>query len=423
MFKGFFGGDNSEKAAPRAMNIGGTLAGGRSLPSPREFHALAYDAFRRNSVASPAIRLIADNASMVPLQVRDATGQVADESTGGAAGELRRLLSRPNQEQSGSEYMAALYAFRQITGNAFPNAVVVDGRPTELWLARPDLMEIEVNSDGTVKEYRFKTGGRIQQKWIVGAVANGLTAIKHIKTFNPLDAFWGQSPLLAAAGAIDGHNQATTWKNALLENGARPSGALRHESTLNKSEFDRLSNDLRESYEGASNAGRPMLLEGGIEWVEMSRTPREMDFNETKNGDAREIASALGIPPQLLNVQGDSTFANAKLARIRLWQETLMPLIEAVLDDLNGWLVPFFDPTGSEGLKITPDFSGIDAFQQAQVERWKDMDQVNFMTLNEKRRRAGFSDIVGGDVIIMNRAPLDDLDSIGDNNDQNGNGE
>ena len=69
---------------------------------------------------------------------------------------------------------------------------------------------------------------------------------------------------------------------------------------LSCAQFERLKKDLSEQYEGAVNAGRPMVLEGGLDWKAMSMTPKDMDFMEAKHSAAREIALAFGVPPMLL---------------------------------------------------------------------------------------------------------------------------
>ena len=50
--------------------------------------------------------------------------------------------------------------------------------------------------------------------------------ILHVKLFHPLNDHYGLSPIEAAASAIDIHNTASRWNKALLDNSARPSGAL-----------------------------------------------------------------------------------------------------------------------------------------------------------------------------------------------------
>jgi HK97 family phage portal protein len=146
--------------------------------------------------------------------------------------------------------------------------------------------------------------------------------------------------LEAAGRLINLHDRATQWNQTLLKNGARPSGALivGGNNYLSQEQFDRLRQELNEKYYGSNNAGKPMLLEGGLEWKEMSISPKDMDFVESKNSAAREIALAFGVPPQLLGINGDNTYSNMQEARLALWEETLIPLLDKIADSLSNWL-------------------------------------------------------------------------------------
>ena len=75
-------------------------------------------------------------------------------------------------------------------------------------------------------------------------------------------------------------------------------------------QFSRLKSELETSFQGARQAGRPLLLEGGLDWKPLSLTPKDMDFIEAKNVAAREIALAIGVPPMLLGIPGDNTYSN-----------------------------------------------------------------------------------------------------------------
>jgi phage portal protein BeeE len=88
--------------------------------------------------------------------------------------------------------------------------------------------------------------------------------ILHLTFFHPLDDHYGLAPIEPAAVAIDTHNAGSKWNKALLDNAARPSGALVYSgpegAVLSDSQFDRLKRELTDTYQGAVNAGRPLLL-------------------------------------------------------------------------------------------------------------------------------------------------------------------
>ena len=86
------------------------------------------------------------------------------------------------------------------------------------------------------------------------------------------------------------------------------------------------SRSSTEQYQGAANAGRPLVLEGGLDWKAMSLSPKDMDFMEAKHAAAREIALAFGVPPMLLAIPGDNTYANYQEANRVFWRQTVLPL-------------------------------------------------------------------------------------------------
>ena len=130
------------------------------------------------------------------------------------------------------------------------------------------------------------------------------------------------------------HNAASAWNKALLDNAARPSGALVYKgengANLSEEQFERLRDELAANFSGAANAGRPLLLEGGLTWQTMSLSPKDMDFIELKHGAAREIALAFGVPPMLLGIPGDNTYANYREANLAFWRQTVLPLAARV---------------------------------------------------------------------------------------------
>ena len=138
-----------------------------------------------------------------------------------------------------------------------------------------------------------------------------------------------------------------------MENAARPSGALVFngaDGQLTEEQFDRLKAELVQSHSGPGNAGRPLLLEGGLDWKPMALSPAEMDFTQARREAAREIALAFGVPPLLLGLPGDNTYANYREANEAFRRQTVTPLVAKTARALTTWLRPWF----GEGLEIRP---------------------------------------------------------------------
>jgi HK97 family phage portal protein len=183
----------------------------------------------------------------------------------------------------------------------------------------------------------------------------------------------------------------------LLKNGARPSGALivGGGNYLSDEQFNRLKQELQEKYYGSNNAGKPMLLEGGLDWKEMSISPKDMDFVESKNSAAREIALAFGVPPQLLGINGDNTYSNMQEARLALWEETLIPLLDKIADSLTNWLSQQF----GEEIVVDFDRDSISILTERRQKLWMTLNNISFMSVNEKRALVGLSKVDNGDKV------------------------
>jgi HK97 family phage portal protein len=191
------------------------------------------------------------------------------------------------------------------------------------------------------------------------------------------------APLEAAQISLDIHNAAGQWNKALLDNAARPSGALVYSvagQNLSEEQFSRLKAELEANFSGAANAGRPMLLDGGLDWKTIALSPRDMDFIEAKHAAARDIALAFGVPPMLLGIPGDNTYANLAEANRALWRQTLIPLVVRVADELTTWLGPAFG-----GAEISPDFDGVEALAEDRAALWARVGGADFLTDAEKR--------------------------------------
>ena len=264
----------------------------------------------------------------------------------------------------------------------------------ELYTLRPDRMKLVSGTDGWPRAYDYTVAGRTV-RFDQGA---GLPPILHLTFFNPVDDHYGMSPIEAAAVAIDTHNTAAGWNKALLDNAARPSGALVYSAgdgmLLTELQHSRIRRELTEQYQGAANAGRPLVLDGGLDWKPMSLSPREMDFLEAKHAAAREIALAFGVPPMLLAIPGDNTYSNYQEANRAFWRQTALPLAARIAGALTHWLAPAF----GDGLTLVADTDRIEALAADRAALWERVSAAPFLTINEKRLATGYGAVEGGDV-------------------------
>jgi HK97 family phage portal protein len=368
----------SDIKASRAGPLIAIQSQGRAVWTPRDYAGFAREGFQANPVAHRCVRLLAEATSSVPMDVASPDPEVVKAT--------EALLRTPNPRQAGAAFFEALAIQLVLSGNAYVECVELEGRPRELYVLRADRMRVVPGPDGWPEAYEYRVGERV----VRFASAEGPSPILHLMRHHPVDDHYGLSPMETAGAAIDIHNEASRWNKALLDNAARPSGALVYAAggqNMTDEQYERLRRELEDGFQGAANAGRPLLLEGGLDWKPLSLTPKEMDFIELKNVAAREIALAFGVPPLVLGLAGDSTHANYAEANRVFWRQSVAPLVTQLAQGLAAWLGGHF---GTE-LTLTPNYDGVDALHESREPLWAAVTKADFITVNEKREALGFA--------------------------------
>ena len=376
----------SEAKASKAHRLVAIEHLGQPQWAPRDYAAFAREGFMQNAIVYRSVRMIAEAAATIPLLLYEGNRELDEHP-------LLDLISHPSLDHTGIDFFESWYGYLLVSGNAYVEAVAVDGTLRELHALRPDRMKVIPGADGWPDGYEYTAGGRSVR--LMGDVIDSVRGVLHVRLFHPANDYYGMSPIEAAASAIDTHNQAGKWNKALLDNSARPSGALVYasrEGQLTDEQFQRLKEELEAGFQGARGAGRPMLLEGGLDWRPLSLSPKDMDFVEAKNTAAREIALALGVPPMLLGIPGDNTYSNYQEASRSLWRQTVLPLVARTAKAMSMWLAPAW----GGGLELRPDLDAIEALSSERDQLWARLEKASFLDRDEKRWAAGYGASPGG---------------------------
>ncbi len=338
---------------------------------PFEYSSAVRHSFLANPIAQRAVRIVAEGIAQAPIS-----------SAPSAVTELITATS------AGQPLIETLTAHLLLHGNGYVQIVKeAHGQPVELFALRPDRIELIVDEDGWPCAAHYTVGSQRQR--IELEDENGWPNLIQIKAMHPLEDHYGASALAAAHQAVKIHNAASAWNKALLDNAARPSGALVYEPTdgaaLTSDQFDRLRSELNSAFSGSGNAGRPMLLDGGLRWQSMAYSPADMDFATLKSTAAREVALAFGVPPMLLGLPGDNTYSNYREANKALWRLTLLPLASKLFAALSQGLRPWFPD-----VDIAVDLDRVPALSEDRERLWKQVSEADFLTREEKRQLIGF---------------------------------
>lgn len=365
-FKG--GGDRVPLA--RTYNSPWILAEAHASRAPFEYQGAVKRAYLDNPVAQRAVRLVAESLGQAPLMPAD-----------------EKLAALIAETSAGQPLLETLAAHLVLHGNAYVQ-VIKDGRgiPVELFALRPERMSAQLGEDGWPVAWIYRVGESQVSLPVLDEDAS--PNVIHIRHFHPADDHYGAGCLSAADQAVAVHNAASNWNRALLDNSARPSGALVYDGGdaggLTGEQFDRLKSELASAFSGRDNAGRPMLLEGGLKWQSLSLSPADMDFAALKAAAARDIALAFGVPPMLLGLPGDSTYANYREANRALWRLTLLPLAGKLLAALGEGLAVWFPDA-----KLGVDLDKIPALAEDRERLWAQVSGADFLSDDEKRTMLG----------------------------------
>ncbi len=316
--------------------------------------------------------------------------------------DILKRLARPNEDEGRRAFIFKCFASLLLSGNRY----VLAGRigqepPRALWCPRPDMMKVV-------------PGGPKGQ--IVGGYEYGTTGtplplefglVMHSKLFHPTDHFYGLSPLSVAAHAVDISNMAAEWNMRLLQNDMRPPGALSTDGKLTDDQYERLRTKMKNEWQGYENAGIPLLLEGGLKWVNFMLTAKEMDWLNTTKFNKRDICTTFNLDPVLVGDGEYSTYSNKNEARKGAYEDVIIPFMEELCDDFNAWLSPMYRDVPQLGINKDK----IAALQESREKQYTYLSGAWWLRVDELRKMTG-QDQVGGTegktiFVPLGRIPLE----------------
>ena len=335
----------------------------------RSFSEQFEEVYRRNPVGQRCVRLVSGMLGALTIDAVEGDKRVAEMVQ--ADGLLESITAN-----------------LLLHGNAYVQ-LIADGRdrPEELCPMRPERVSVVCDERGWPVAYLYRACGQVTRFERRDPLERQQLA--HIKALHPRDDHYGLGCIEAAIAAASVHNRANRWNKALLDKAARPRGALSYEpadgASLSVEQFKRLKDELTAEFSGSGNAGRPLLLEGGLKWQALSLTPADMDFVALKEGAARDIALAFGVPPVLVGLPGDATYANAREAGRALYRQTILPMAARILNALGSMLGDWLGP-----VRLAVDTDQISELADDRAKLWEQVGAAGFLSDEEKRDMLGF---------------------------------
>lgn len=366
----------------------------------KSYSESARDGYLKNVVAYHCINTIAKSVASIPIILK-VKGEDKEDPT---KEPLLKLLMRPNATQSYSGFITNLVMYRLISGNAYIRVNQVSTRKImDMALMRPDYVSIEVK-DSIPVAYKYMIDGKIFIYPIDQETFE--SEVLHLKEPHPLNNLYGLSPIGSAMMAVDQHNAAGEWNKNLLENEARPTGAICVRNPGDGSpgptqtQIDDIAKMFNEKYAGYRNAGKIPVLSFEMLWQNMGMNPGEMEWLSGKESNARDICLAFNYPAFLLGLPGGATYNNMAEAKLALYEEAVIPLAKSIMDELSY----FLSTLTLQEVKIDLDLDQVSALMPrreiARANARSDF-QAGLISINEARQEMGYTEVANGDDLYL----------------------
>lgn len=351
--------------------------------------------YEKSLYANKAITKRATSVAKTEFTLKDKGGNPVDSGEGL---EWLKLLDRPNDNQTGDQFLYLMQKYYDIVGSAFIlkkfNGLAYEGRrPNALEILRSDLVEVITNQEQTeILRFEYNIGG-VVHKYLPEEII-------YIPNPSPRNPLFGESLLASAVRSIDTEEQISQYHANVLRNGGKLESIFKVKNLSNQQQLDDMEARYKDKYATAVKGGRPLFMGGDIELVTTGLKPSELSFMETKLMTLDDIVIATSVPRILLAMGSKETFANADAGIAVYLKETIKPLVENLVNIFNWRLLPdeftlgFVDPTPIDKEQKRKDI--------------ETADKVHALTTNEKREMLGLEPIKGGDDILVpfNLLPL-----------------
>jgi len=295
----------------------------KPLPPPHDYAKFAEDGARRNVIIASCIWSLVTSAAEPIFHAgrRQADGTLDPLPE---TDPLARLLAAPNPDASPYDFLEELLTQQQVAGQAYVHKVRDrSGIVVQLWPLRPDRVRVVPGPDGRVLAYRYE----------IGTVKRDLPAedVLHIRLHpDPLDDYYGLSPIAVLARQGDLDNQAADYLRAFFLNNGAPAGLLKFKATrVDKPDRERIKGEWTQEHTGERGWHTVSVLDADVDYQEIGSRPDSLRMDGVFDETESRICAAFGVPAIIVGALiglKKATYANYETAHKVLWSDTLAPL-------------------------------------------------------------------------------------------------
>ncbi|PHM67366.1 phage portal protein [Xenorhabdus sp. KJ12.1] len=303
-----------------------------------ELIGLSYDTYSGRRVSPQlamqltavfsCVRVLAESVGMLPCSLYE---QLERGNRRAVKERLHQLLSvKPNHYMTPQEFWELLIACLCLRGNFYAYKVKALGEVVELLPLDPGSVTAKLNKDWQPDyQVTFPSGEN-----------RTLTQdeLWHVRIFT-LDGLTGLSPITYARQAIGLGLATEEHGSRLFGNGAVTSGVLQTDQALKEEAYQRLKTDFEARHQGLVNAHKPMILEMGLKWHQISLSAEDAQFLETRKFQLEEICRIFRVPLHMVQNTDRATFNNIENLGIGFINYSLVPYLTRIEQRINAGLV------------------------------------------------------------------------------------
>jgi HK97 family phage portal protein len=285
------------------------------------------------SVVYACIRAIAEALASSPWQVFEVEGRKRELAPDDPLAYL--LNQRPNPDITAIAFKEALVHWAISEGNGYAEIQRNrNGAPVALWPLLSSNMTLVRDGDGPL-EYDYTD---------LDGITRRLDArdVYHLRGPVSATALLGDSVVGRASRSAALMSAAQRFGLSYLANGAQPTGVLTYPGKLDPKSMDRIREQVAERQGGLKNAGKPLLLEGGMKFEPVQSDPAKAMMHDTLTWSTEDLARYFGVPLVKLGVQAAAQGYGTNVSQLNLeWTRTgLRPWALRLEQEANEKLFP-----------------------------------------------------------------------------------
>jgi len=351
----------------------------------------AEEFFNNSLYLDKAINKRAEVISGIKFKAVDEDGEEIEE--------VQQVLEKPNNLLSGRDFIEVIQTHYDVYGEFFIWKEMSGDTLDALHILKPKKIEPKFTDDGKVARFELKNGDKGKKQ-----------------TYQPEEVIWQHRPnpdeftkpqslvTQACYDALRAEIELRKYQAQVARSGGRFDSIISFDGDMTESKLK----EAKERYKKRRNKARrskdgttPFFAGGNVEVEDLSHSPREIDYLDSKKAIMEEISTITGVPRTLLSSFEDVKYSNAEEARKTFLKETIKPLADKLTETL------------ARNLPVTVTYEDfVPEDHEEKMSRIQTGSETGSMTPNEMRQELGLEekDVEGADQLFvnMNKVPIDE---------------